>query len=71
MEYFLPHHLQAAQQIDPDNNAGELVLTIPPEAQHLVMESRPLYISIEFSLEQPQGGIQFVVPDCDGSLAEV
>jgi len=64
-------HLAAAQKVDPDNNAGELVVQIPPDAAHLVGEGRGLRISIEFSLEQPQGGVHFVVPNCEGTLAEV
>lgn len=64
-------HLAAAQKVDPDNNSGELVVQIPPDAAHLVAEGRGLRISIEFSLEQPQGGVHFVVPNCEGTLAEV
>ena len=71
MEAFSGAHLSAASQIDPDNNAGELVISIPPEASHLVGEGRALRIGIEFSLEQPQGGVHFVIPDCEGTLAEV
>ncbi|KAF7285639.1 hypothetical protein GWI33_010292 [Rhynchophorus ferrugineus] len=55
-------HLFAALKTDPDNSAGELVVTIPHEASHLVAEGTALRVGIEFSLEQPQGGIHFVVP---------
>ena len=71
MEAFSVTHLAAALQIDPDNNAGELIISIPPEASHLVGEGRALRLGIEFSLEQPQGGVHFVNPDCEGTLAEV
>jgi hypothetical protein len=50
---------------------GELVIRIPPEAQHLMTEGRSLRIGIEFSLEQPAGGLHFVVPAGEGTLAEV
>ncbi|XP_029050088.1 transcription initiation factor TFIID subunit 2 [Osmia bicornis bicornis] len=70
LEFFSNMHLAAAQRVDPDNNAGELVVQIPPDAAHLVAEGRSLRISIEFSLEQPQGGVHFVVPNCEGTLAE-
>ncbi|PSN33564.1 Transcription initiation factor TFIID subunit 2 [Blattella germanica] len=70
LEAFSTSHLAAALQIDPDNNAGELVISIPPEASHLVGEGRALRLGIEFSLEQPQGGMHFVIPDCEGTLAE-
>jgi len=71
LDAFCVSHLAAALQIDPDNNAGELVISIPPEASHLVGEGRALRLGIEFSLEQPQGGVHFVIPDCEGTLAEV
>ncbi|XP_067013693.2 transcription initiation factor TFIID subunit 2 [Anabrus simplex] len=70
LDYFSTSHLNAALQIDPDCNAGELVISIPPEASQFVGEGRGLRISIEFSLEQPQGGVHFVIPDCEGTLAE-
>ena len=54
-------HLAAAQRVDPDNNAGELVVQVPPHAAHLVAEGRPLRIGIEFSLEKPQGGVHFAL----------
>lgn len=71
MDFFSNLHLAAAQKVDPDNNAGELVIQIPLDAAHLVAQARGLRISIEFSLEQPQGGVHFVVPNCEGTLAEV
>lgn len=52
--------------IDPDQNAGELVIIIPQEANHLIGEGRGLRVGIEFSLEEPSGGIHFVIPD-DGT----
>lgn len=71
MEAFSSLHLAAAQKVDPDNNAGELVIQIPPDAAHHVAEGRNLRIGIEFSLEQPEGGVHFVLPNCEGTLAEV
>lgn len=71
LEYFSPAHLNAANQIDPDHAAGELVISVPSEAQSVVLEGRSLRVGVEFSLEQPQGGVHFVIPDCEGTLAEV
>lgn len=71
MEVFSQCHLAAAQKIDPDHNSGELHIQIPEEAAHLVGEGRGLRIGIEFSLESPQGGMHFVVPEGDTSYAEV
>lgn len=31
---------------------------------------QPLRINIEFSLEQPDGGLHFVLPNTEGTLAE-
>lgn len=59
---FSKHHLEAAQKVDPDLNGGELIITVPPEAYHLVNEGRALHIGIEFALENPTGGLHFVVP---------
>ncbi|KAK0171350.1 hypothetical protein PV328_009091 [Microctonus aethiopoides] len=70
LEAFSSLHLAAAQKVDPDNNAGELVIQIPPDAAHHVAEGRNLRIGIEFSLEQPEGGVHFVLPNCEGTLAE-
>lgn len=67
MEQFSKHHLHAAQQVDPDVNAGELIIVIPPEANHLIGEGRGLRIGIEFSLEEPVGGIHFVIPNEEGT----
>ena len=33
-------------------------------------EMKPFRVCIEFSLEQPKGGIKFVVPDLDGTMLE-
>lgn len=71
MEQFSQNHLNASLKTDPDNNAGELVITIPPEAIHLVAEGTALRVGIEFSLEQPEGGVHFVVPQKEGTYAEV
>ena len=71
MDFFSNLHLAAALKVDPDHNAGELVIQIPPDAAHLVEQGKNLRVAIEFSLEQLQGGIHFVVPNCSGTLAEV
>lgn len=34
-------------------------------------DGKLLRLSIEFSLEHPAGGIHFVVPDMEGTMAEV
>lgn len=71
LDAFSPAHQEAVGSTDPDANLGEVVIKIPTEATHLMTEGRPLRIGIEFSLEQPAGGLHFVVPQGEGSLAEV
>lgn len=71
MEAFAHAHVNAASQIDPDKNGGELVVMIGEEAASLIAEGRSVRIGVEFSLEQPQGGIHFVIPEGEGVLADV
>lgn len=71
MDVFTPAHQEAVSCTDPDANLGEIIIRIPPEATHLMTEGRSLRIGIEFSLEQPAGGLHFVVPPGEGTLAEV
>ena len=35
------------------------------------LECRQFRVSIEFSLEHPEGGIQFVIPKGEGTMAQV
>lgn len=62
LEQFSKHHLEAAQKVDPDLNGGELIITVPPEAYHMVNEGRALHVTIEYALENPTGGVHFVIP---------
>jgi len=36
-----------------------------------VNDGTSIKISVEYSLEQPSGGVHFVIPEGDGSLVEV
>jgi len=71
LENFSPAHLKAAQATDSDRGLGELLLTFPEESWHLFQEGRPIRVGIEFSLEEPKGGLHFVIPEGEGTLAEV
>lgn len=71
LESFTSAHQEAASSTDPDMNLGELIIKIPTEASHMITEGRSIRIGIEFSLEQPSGGLHFVVPPGEGTLAEV
>ena len=49
--------------VDPDANGGELNIKVPPDVQSKISVGKPLTVSVEFSLENPQGGLHFVVPE--------
>jgi len=72
LDTFAENHLTGCNLVDPDLNGGELNIRIPSEAlqQGLIAEGKTLKVSVEFSIEDPQGGVHFVVPDGEGSLAE-
>lgn len=70
LESLSPKHLDAALQTDPDNAGGELIITVPPEAYGAVQQGRNLRVGVEFSLENPRGGVHFVIPDGEGTMAE-
>lgn len=71
MSAFSTCHLNAAQITDPDNNNGELVISLPIEIVSSINDGTSIKISVEYSLEQPSGGVHFVIPEGDGSLVEV
>ena len=72
LEKFSTSHLIAAQSVDPDHDGGEVLITVPLElaAEHIVV-NKFFEITVEFSIEEPVGGLHFVIPDCEGSYAEV
>ncbi|XP_001664244.2 transcription initiation factor TFIID subunit 2 [Aedes aegypti] len=70
LEFFSKCHLEAAKKTDADHNAGELAIVVPDQAAHLIGEGRGLRIGIEFSLEDPSGGVHFVIPEGEGSMEE-
>ena len=44
-------------------NGGELNIKVPSDVLSTIAVGKPLTVSVEFSLENPQGGIHFVVPE--------
>ncbi|PVD22834.1 hypothetical protein C0Q70_16090 [Pomacea canaliculata] len=70
LDYYQSSHLAAMTAVDPDSGNGELTIDLPVETGPLINELRPFRMVIEFSLEQPKGGIHFVIPDLEGSMAE-
>ncbi|XP_067032704.1 transcription initiation factor TFIID subunit 2-like isoform X1 [Acropora muricata] len=70
LDYFLSCLQSAVNSVDPETGGGELVIRIPKEVSACANEGRQFRVSIEFSLEHPEGGIQFVVPKREGTMAQ-
>jgi len=72
LDTFAENHLTGCNLVDPDLNGGELNIRIPSEAiqQGLIAEGKTLRVSVEFSIEDPLGGVHFVVPEGEGTMAE-
>ncbi|KAJ8032786.1 Transcription initiation factor TFIID subunit 2 [Holothuria leucospilota] len=70
LHFFSDSHQVAVGSVDPDQANGELVVRIPDDALFIVRDQRMLRVSIEFSVERPQGGLHFVIPDGEGSFAK-
>ncbi|KAI5695129.1 hypothetical protein M8J75_011480 [Diaphorina citri] len=70
LEFFSAKHVTAAQSVDPDHKFGELIISVTPEAAPLIQAGKPVRVTVEFSLENPVGGVHFVVPEGDGTLVD-
>ena len=71
MEHFAASLQNAVSSVDPENSGGELTIKLPKESHKFVSERKTFRLSIEFSLEHPKGGIQFVIPTNNGGNEEV
>lgn len=71
LEKFFTSHFTAAQSVDPDNDAGELIITLPQHITGSLIPDKSFDVSVEYSIEEPSGGLHFVIPECEGTLAEV
>ncbi|ELT93532.1 hypothetical protein CAPTEDRAFT_221667 [Capitella teleta] len=70
LDFFENCHYSAMTAVDSDHGNGELAVKLPAEALAIVQEMKMIRICIEFSLEQPRGGVKFVVPDLDGTMLD-
>ncbi|XP_031558269.1 transcription initiation factor TFIID subunit 2-like [Actinia tenebrosa] len=70
LDYFLACQQNSVCDYDPDKGGGELTLRIPKEVQACAMERRPFRVSIEYSLDHPETGIQFITPKGEATMAE-
>lgn len=70
VDLFANSHFEAVAATDPDRNRGEIVIEIPQSLTAWVTEGKDLKVTVEFGIERPLGGVRFVVPDGEGSLAD-
>ncbi|KAG7269763.1 hypothetical protein CRUP_010788, partial [Coryphaenoides rupestris] len=63
LNYFSSAYTAAVSAVDPDAGHGELVIKVPSELWKQGDDLKVLKVYIEFSLDQPKGGLHFVVPD--------
>ena len=84
---FLKRQQRYSEYVDPDEGNGELTIFIPPSLQHHEQNSSTttttttteennvndiVYkVTIDFSLEQPESGIHFFIPDDEAKLSRV
>ncbi len=82
MTSFLKRQQRFSEYVDPDEGNGELTIFIPPslqqQEQNLSTTNEDnntndiVYkVTIDFSLEQPESGIHFFIPDDDAKLSRV
>jgi hypothetical protein len=78
---FIRRQQRFSEYVDPDEGNGELTIFIPASLQH---EENSLTtkddnntndivykVTIDFSLENPETGIHFFIPDDDAKLSRV
>ncbi|XP_052258217.1 transcription initiation factor TFIID subunit 2-like isoform X2 [Dreissena polymorpha] len=70
LDHFEKAYESAVSSVNPDFGNGEVFVKLPAESMSTIADMQPIRINIEFSLEQPDAGLHFVVPAVDGSLAE-
>lgn len=74
LEFFVACHQEAVRSCDNECVAtgGELIVKIPKDVYSTpgLNDWKPLQISIDFSLEQPKGGVQFVVPSGSDAMQQ-
>jgi len=61
LDLFANYHYSAISSTDPERNAGEIIIQIPTQLASYVSEAKTLRIAIEFGVEEPLGGVHFVV----------
>ena len=68
LDYFCQAHLTAVSAVDGSLGYGEVSVRIPSDLA--ITTDEAFRVSVEFSLERPDGGMHFVVPEGEGTLQE-
>jgi len=77
---FLKRQQRFSEYVDPDEGNGELTISIPESLQkensstlndENTLNDIVYKVTIDFSVEQPECGIHFFIPDDDTKLARV
>lgn len=66
----LEEHVHIIQQSETEFGGGELIVEVPKEIWPLMEQRKLVKLGVQFRLENPSFGVQFVVPQIDGSLRE-
>ena len=70
VDVFAAAYFDAVSATDADRGKGEINIQVPPTLSHWIAEGKDIKVSVEFQVERPLGGIHFVVPEGEGSLAD-
>ena len=63
LDFFSSRHLAAATSVDSNHGYnGELTIHVPQDVVKQLHDQKPISVHIDFTLENPKGGVQFVVP---------
>jgi hypothetical protein len=60
LQTFLSHQELAAVSVEADEGNGELYIQVPPIYQQKLKEGKHCKVAIEFMVERPDGGLQFI-----------
>ncbi|KAL3320695.1 Transcription initiation factor TFIID subunit 2 [Cichlidogyrus casuarinus] len=63
-------HAIIVAMTDADQGTGEITFKIPSKYYGIISRQRPVKITVEFSLNQPKGGVYFINSCGDGSNQE-
>lgn len=63
LKKFNTKHQDAVFSTETDFGNGEIIIQLPEEVQKEISDGSTFRVFIEYVIEQPQGGLHFVIPD--------